>query len=1085
MRGSDLDEYGQLYVTATARFVNSTSGYEDTVGSSEGFTTDLTGSFKLWMVVPDVEDECIGTGDTVHFQVRATLEGVPVDLDEGSLLIDEHYSTCTVDHSALGLYECAFTAPDVPWSNESHGLIVSAEGNHTADGWTAHGYDQRLFLLSFFRIWFHRTLVTEQGSEVELCVLDRDGIAVEGANVTLEYSDTQWEAVGDVHGTLYGTTDTLGRVGFTVDYAELDDSLAYVYFLGRVEHGGKTQSLDECIKVRDLPALPVEPPSPTDRLFGFDPLPADTVVTLNATIMTGPVPVPQAKALVYIWGERGLYLDQVVLSDNHGNISVTFRTPVLEPGESYTKISTHFVRWYDDNWGGSSTYVGRVVGTPEDYDFWDGHLDDETELTVSRAGPLGPIRVVLENPSADGSQETAGVAWGFGVLPRERDPAGALWRWTELHCCDWSPRDPLCWVSVVECRWTGTYYEAIIDLPDFIDDLIPMWFYGAIQFVDSPFPDLRGTYLENVTPPFEDDRPPGLTVELPVDGGTYSSEILARGTAWDDHSVPVVQLRIDAGGWQIASGGTAWNMTIDTKGMSYGMHTLEARSFDGFLHSEIVGITFMVDNPPFVSSVDLPGDQWLNGSVLVTGSAHDDGGVVSVEVSIDDGQWSAAEGASTWTYMLGTVQLGFGTHRFSVRAFDRSQQSLALTLPFKVDNPPTIWLTGSWDGTPIMGTVRFAGVAHDDNGVVHVEARLGSGRWEVCSGTAEWSYVLDTRPLGFGPIRITVRAFDGRMYSPELVFTPLVDNPPAVLGMDLLVGQRLEGVAEVRGTASDDRDVTSVEFQVDDGAWGRAMGMAGWVCSIDTGPLSSGSHLLRVRAFDGSHYSDVVERLFTVDLPPRVSITSLEDGGVYNGTLQVAGKALDDNGVRSVEVCIDGGTWQKARGSTVWTFPLDTTTLGRGFHRFSARAFDGGLLSLPVSVQFEVDQPPALEVISPSPRGRYSGELTISGTTMDDGGEPIVEWRLDGGPWHVAYGGFAWSDSVDLDSLSKGTHSLEALCFDGVSRSRPALVQFEVIEGGGGPTVGGSDLPLLALVLLAVVSCVAIIVYMRRRGHWM
>jgi len=1054
LQGSQLEGEGWCRLGARGTFLNSTSGIQVVVGESNRFQTDLTGGLLVDIVVPDVEDEHVGTCQTVDFWVRSSFKGIPVDLDPGSLVIDGWIYGVTTAHTGLGLYECTFEMPESPWVNESHGLLIDAIGNYTLNGWTAQDEDQRMVLLNFFRVWFHRARVTETDADVEVVVLDREGLPVEGASVELEYSDTQWAAEGSVEGVLTGTTDADGRAPFTVDYSLLNASKCYVYFLGEVEHEGKHQNFDECIRVRDPT---VEPPArdTSDELFSDDPLPPDVIVALNHTIVTGIPPLPQRRVLVSIWSQKGLHYCSELYSDSIGNISVTFRTPSLGPNETSVELTIEMDFWSDTHWGGSHTLDGRPVeraGSHRAYNFWDYWLDGVTTISATIIDTRGPVRVVLDHPIADGSQEKVGVAWGFGVLPRDRDPAGATWRWTKLHCCNWNPYDPLCWVSVVECSWNGSAYVAVIDMPDFIVSLGPMWFYGAVQFLDSPATDIRGVYVENVTLPLEDNLPPGLTIEVPAAGSPFWGVVEVRGTAWDDFSDPVVEVRVDGGDWRLAIGDLNWSYYVYTEYLAWGEHTLEARSFDGFLHSNVVSVTFRVDNPPWPPWADLDTHEYLSGLVEVGGTASDDSGVILVEIRIDGGQWVTADGQSSWSHTLDTTKLSYGTHTYEVRSYDGTHHSTSTRVLFKVDNPPVVELDGEWGGTTVQGTVTLTGRAYDDNRLYRIEVRIGTGAWAEALGTAEWSFGLDTTLLGHEDVQVVVRAYDGHLHSQELVVTLHVDNPPAVTGSDLLPGARLYDVHEVNGAARDDGAIDHVEFQVDEGVWARAGGTDEWTFALDTNDLSGGPHTLRVRAFDGTYWSEVYEAAFVVDRRPTVRITSPGVGEFCNGTMLLSGTASDDGEVRYVEFCFDNGIWRDVAGREEWSSTYDSTGLSRGHHRLVVRAFDGMLFSESMEVPFVVDQPPVVTILSPTNMSRYSDNLMLSGVASDDGTELIVEWRLDGGPWHIATGSTVWQDTIDCDALSSGKHRVEVRAFDGVSRSPVQAVEFEVVGGDdGGP----------------------------------
>ena len=93
------------------------------------------------------------------------------------------------------------------------------------------------------------------------------------------------------------------------------------------------------------------------------------------------------------------------------------------------------------------------------------------------------------------------------------------------------------------------------------------------------------------------NNPPTVSITSPT-GGTVSGTITIQGTASDsDGTVTGVEVRIDGGSWQTASGTTSWSMSWDTTGVSDGSHTIDARSQDNNnAYSTVDSVTVTVDN---------------------------------------------------------------------------------------------------------------------------------------------------------------------------------------------------------------------------------------------------------------------------------------------------------------------------------------------------------------------------------------------------------------------------------------------------------------------------------------------------------
>jgi len=78
--------------------------------------------------------------------------------------------------------------------------------------------------------------------------------------------------------------------------------------------------------------------------------------------------------------------------------------------------------------------------------------------------------------------------------------------------------------------------------------------------------------------------------------------------------------------------------------------------------------------------------------------------------------------------------------------------------------------------------------------------------------------------------------------------------------------EKVKGKTTLSGTAiKGTLEVVSVQVRVDGGDWTDANGNYSWQFVLDTTKLKNGKHQIEARAFDGTGYSDIVTRQFTVD----------------------------------------------------------------------------------------------------------------------------------------------------------------------------------------------------------------------------
>jgi|GEM_PF-2012055 len=210
---------------------------------------------------------------------------------------------------------------------------------------------------------------------------------------------------------------------------------------------------------------------------------------------------------------------------------------------------------------------------------------------------------------------------------------------------------------------------------------------------------------------------------------------------------------------------------------------------------------------------------------------------------------------------------------------------------------------------------------------------------------------------------------------------------------------------------------------------------------------------------------------------PLCAMDNPGGGAIVGGIARVSGTASDPDGdpIVSVQVRVDAGAWQDARGGEAWYFDWDTTAAGNGQHHVYARSSDGVDVSLPDARQVIVDNPnhpPEVKIDSPAEGAAVSGTVTVSGTASDpDAGDLVtaVEVSIDGGPWTGATGTASWSFPWDTRTTDDGRHAIRARCSDGEAysavASRGVSVQNHgpnapptcaIVSPAGGSTVTGT-----------------------------
>jgi len=161
----------------------------------------------------------------------------------------------------------------------------------------------------------------------------------------------------------------------------------------------------------------------------------------------------------------------------------------------------------------------------------------------------------------------------------------------------------------------------------------------------------------------------------------------------------------------------------------------------------------------------------FSGSIVWDGVASDvEGSVVTVEYKLDDGLWIPVEkGGPAWSHTWDTTQVKNGEHKFIFRGSDGELFSNEIERVVQVENiyneAPLVSILDPSDGAKVYGTITFKGEAFDEVEVEKVEMRIGNGEWITVTGTVSWTYELDTSLYPLGTLTITVRSYDGELFS--------------------------------------------------------------------------------------------------------------------------------------------------------------------------------------------------------------------------------------------------------------------------------------------------------------------------------
>lgn len=303
-------------------------------------------------------------------------------------------------------------------------------------------------------------------------------------------------------------------------------------------------------------------------------------------------------------------------------------------------------------------------------------------------------------------------------------------------------------------------------------------------------------------------------------------------------------------------------------------------------------------NDPPVVCIDSPRSDFIlmewawaraDRPVMVNGTASDsDGDVQFVEVKIDDGVWQTAAGTESWSYEWNISSVSQGRHIVSARSYDGSDysavQSINVTIDTLDDPSPTVIITSPKQGEYVSGFVTVKGYTVDSGGSVeYVEIKIDDGAWTKAScpylttKPAIWGHNWSTVDVEDGNHTIRVRSYDGEYYSDMVSTTVRVSNnhPPSVEITSPEDSATVNDTVVVNGTARDidgNETLQTIEIKIGEGNWKTVKedwwavnNITSWSYMWNTTEIGDGDCTIKVRAYDGANYSNIVSIIVTVD----------------------------------------------------------------------------------------------------------------------------------------------------------------------------------------------------------------------------
>ena len=162
------------------------------------------------------------------------------------------------------------------------------------------------------------------------------------------------------------------------------------------------------------------------------------------------------------------------------------------------------------------------------------------------------------------------------------------------------------------------------------------------------------------------------------------------GTAAAASGVSRVEVRVDDGPYQLATGTTSWSLPLDTSLYPDGAHDVKARVTAVSGAQAWADLSIVLANRallgPRLSIASPAANAKVKEELTVTGTASAPKGIARVEIRLDQGAFRAVSGRGSWSAKVDTLQLVDGEHTLTTRVTDADGQQATVSRTIVVDN---------------------------------------------------------------------------------------------------------------------------------------------------------------------------------------------------------------------------------------------------------------------------------------------------------------------------------------------------------------------------------------------------------------
>ena len=414
-------------------------------------------------------------------------------------------------------------------------------------------------------------------------------------------------------------------------------------------------------------------------------------------------------------------------------------------------------------------------------------------------------------------------------------------------------------------------------------------------------------------------------------------------------------------------------------------------------------------SPPGLSLRLPENDAWTGASIRTAGSAEATVGILSVEASVNGGDFVAlaqtpppagktpAEHPAVFPFdsAVPLAQVADGAVRLDLRVRDVAGAETIVTRFFNKDTvAPAVTQVYPLEGEEVTGPTTVIGQAGDAGHVASVQFLPSKGGPpQDAAGKGVFSSILDLArlpsPLPEGAGFLVVdRAGNSTLFAPKLQVNSERGKPVVEIQAPF-ESEIVRSDFSISGTAFDYAGVLKIHYRIDGSDWNDIDPKdAGFSIPIALASTTDNEHLFE--AYAENIYGikgNVASRKYRISKEePRASMAAPDIAKPVRGIIDISGTASDANGIDSVSVSFDNGaTYVKAIGGENWHYPLDTRLLKDGLNAVTVKPVDKyGTVGFSASLVTVDNTAPGVQLAHPNDGAVASGTVEVSGRVSDN-----------------------------------------------------------------------------------------------------